>query len=78
LRERGQRGRVGGLPLPHAPLAAGGCAGGGFGGAGGDGEEHHEAAEEDGHGDGVEQQSAREGGEETVTLPLASTCRCVK
>lgn len=52
LRERGQRGRVGRLALPHAPLAGGGCAG--AGGAGGD-EERQEAAEEDAHGDGVEQ-----------------------
>jgi hypothetical protein len=47
VRDRGERGRVGRLPLPHAALAGGGR-------GGGQEQQHAEAAEEDVHGDGAE------------------------
>ena len=46
MRDRGERGRVGRLPLLNAPLAGGGR-------GGGQEKQHAEAAEEDVHGDGA-------------------------
>jgi hypothetical protein len=53
VRGRRERGRVGRLPLPHAPLAAGGRGGGQ--------EKQQAAAEEDVHGDGKSRRALERG-----------------
>jgi hypothetical protein len=63
VRDRGERGRVGRLPLPHAALAGGGRSG--------DEEQHHADAEEDVHGDGAEPSTRPEEKETVICFCLA-------